>query len=313
MLISIVIPVFNEQETIDELYLKTSAVLNSLTADWEVICVNDGSSDNTFSKLISVYEKDRRWKIISFSKNFGHQRAVWAGLNHARGEYVGVMDGDLQDNPAYFSAFYSKLSSDTTDVVYATRTMKKEEGIFKRLTSHWYYLVMKNLFGVNVPADSGDFCMMKGTVAREIVSMPEHSLFIRGIRAWVGFRQEGMSCERNERFKGETKYSLRKMLRLAYDGMFSFSDFPIKFLGRMGLVIIIFSILYTIFLLYKKFILHEVLEGFTTLIMAVLFFGGVQLITVRILGEYLYRVYNESRKRPLYIISNKYGDLKENK
>ncbi|HQV55631.1 MAG: glycosyltransferase family 2 protein [Chitinophagaceae bacterium] len=308
MMISIVIPVLNEEELIDELYNQTSAALNAITTDWEVICVNDGSNDNTLNKLVSIHEKDRRWKIISLSKNFGHQPAIWAGLNYAQGDHIGIMDGDLQDDPANFQKFIAQLSP-TVDILYAVRT-KRKENFFKRTAYRGFYRLLKNVFGVKVPLDSGDFCLMKKKVVDEMLSMPEHSLFIRGIRSWVGFNQVGVDCERNERFSGQPKYSTRKLMKLAYDGMFSFSDFPIKFLGKLGLIIIMASIAYAGYIITKRFVWGQVPAGFTTLIIVILFFGGVQLVTVRILGEYLLRIYNESRKRPLYIISNKYGQLK---
>ncbi len=308
MMISIVIPVLNEEKLIDELYNQTATTLNAITSDWEVICVNDGSTDNTLQKLILIHEKDARWKIISFSKNFGHQPAIWAGLKNAQGDFVGIMDGDLQDAPSHFTEFLQQLSP-TVDIVYAVR-IKRKENYFKRLAYRSFYRLMKNVLGVKVPLDSGDFCLMKKKVVNEMMEMPEHSLFIRGIRSWVGFNQVGIPCERNERFNGQPKYSTRKLMKLAYDGMFSFSDFPIKFLGRLGLIIILASIAYAGYIITKRLMWGQVPQGFTTLIIVILFFGGVQLVTVRILGEYLLRIYNESRKRPLYIISNKYGELK---
>ncbi len=307
-MISIIIPVLNEEKLIDELYNQTAATLNAITSDWEVICVNDGSTDNTLNKLVLIHEKDPRWKIISFSKNFGHQPAIWAGLKNAQGDFVGIMDGDLQDDPSHFTEFLQQLSP-TVDIVYAVR-IKRKENYFKRLAYRSFYRLMKNVLGVKVPLDSGDFCLMKKKVVNEMMEMPEHSLFIRGIRSWVGFNQAGIPCERNVRFNGQPKYSTRKLMKLAYDGMFSFSDFPIKFLGRLGLIIILASIAYAGYIITKRLMWGQVPQGFTTLIIVILFFGGVQLVTVRILGEYLLRIYNESRKRPLYIISNKYGELK---
>ena len=308
MMISIIIPVLNEEQLIDELYNQTAATLNAMTSDWEVICVNDGSTDNTLQKLVLIHEKDPRWKIISFSKNFGHQPAIWAGLKNAQGDFIGIMDGDLQDDPSHFVKFLGQLSP-TVDIVYAVRT-KRKENYFKRIAYRSFYRLMKNVLGVKVPLDSGDFCLMKKKVVNEMMEMPEHSLFIRGIRSWIGFNQVGIPCERNERFNGQPKYSTRKLMKLAYDGMFSFSDFPIKFLGRLGLIIILASIAYAGYIITKRLMWGQVPQGFTTLIIVILFFGGVQLVTVRILGEYLLRIYNESRKRPLYIISNKYGELK---
>lgn len=308
MQLSIVIPVLNEEEGMGELYAQTSAALDRITPDWEVICVNDGSTDGTLAQLIALHAKDPRWKGISLSKNFGHQPAIWAGLSHAQGEYIGIMDGDLQDDPSHFAQFKDALNTGT-DIVYAVRN-KRKEGFWKKLAYRWYYRILKHVFGVNVPLDSGDFCLMKKSVVTAMLAMPEHSLFIRGIRSWVGFRQQGITVERNPRFSGKPKYSARKLMKLAYDGMFSFSDFPIKFLGRLGLIIILASIAYAGYIITKRLVWGHVPPGFTTLIIVILFFGGVQLVTVRILGEYLLRIYNESRKRPLYIISNKYGELK---
>lgn len=304
-MLSIVIPVFNEEHIIDELYSRTAAALNGITQDWEVICVNDGSTDATLGKLLSLNEKDNRWKIIDLSRNFGQQRAIWAGLNHATGDYIGVMDADLQDAPQHFADFYEELKGDN-DVVYAVRTGRKENRMKK--VAYWtFYRLLKNVFEVNIPIDSGDFCLMRRAVVRHMLTMPEQSLFVRGIRNWVGFRQKGIRCERDARFAGSPKYSLRGLMKLAYNGIFSFSDFPLRFLGRLGLYIIICSIFYAAWILTKKFLWGAVPEGFTTIILVILFFGGVQLVTIRILGEYIHRIYDESRKRPLFIVREKYG------
>ena len=270
-----------------------------------MICVNDGSTDTTLGKLLSLNEKDSRWKIIDLSRNFGQQRAIWAGLNHAAGDYIGIMDADLQDAPQHFADFYEELKGET-DVVYAVRTGRKENRMKK--VAYWtFYRLLKNVFEVNIPIDSGDFCLMRRAVVRHMLTMPEQSLFVRGIRNWVGFRQKGIRCERDVRFAGAPKYSLRGLVKLAYNGIFSFSDFPLRFLGRLGLYIIICSIFYAAWILTKKFLWGTVPEGFTTIILVILFFGGVQLVTIRILGEYIHRIYDESRKRPLFIVREKYG------
>jgi polyisoprenyl-phosphate glycosyltransferase len=305
MLLSIIIPVFNEEHLIDELYSRTAAALNSITPDWEVICVNDGSTDATLGKLISIHEKDSRWKVIDLSKNFGQQKAIWAGLNFTGGDFVGIMDADLQDSPEYFASFYGELDKGC-DVVYAVRT-KRKEGQLKKIAYWTFYRLLRNVFRVNIPIDSGDFCLMRRAVVRHMLTMPEQSLFVRGIRNWVGFRQKGMRCERDARYAGSPKYSLRGLFKLAYNGIFSFSDVPLRFLGRLGLYIIIASIIYASWILTKKFLWGTVPEGFTTTILVILFFGGVQLVTVRILGEYIHRIYDESRKRPLFIVRDSYG------
>jgi glycosyltransferase involved in cell wall biosynthesis len=310
MLLSIVIPVYDEELIIDELYIRTTAALNKITNDWEVICVNDGSTDATIGKLLHCNQQEPRWKVIDLSKNFGHQKAIWAGLNFASGDFIGIMDGDLQDPPETFENFVEELKKDL-DVVYAVRTNRKEN--YLKRSAYWiFYRFIKNILGIDLPLDSGDFCMMRKIVVQKIISMPEQSLFIRGIRNWVGFRQKGIEYERNGRFAGKTKYSLRNLMKLAYNGIFSFSDFPIKFLGRLGLYIIIASIVYTIWIVTKKLLWGDVPQGFTTTILVILFFGGVQLITIRILGEYIHRIYDETRKRPLFIIRNKYGVFETN-
>ena len=250
MLLSIIIPVFDEEKLLDELYTRTVNALNKITDDWEVICVNDGSGDQTLIKLLEFNQKEPRWKVIDLSKNFGHQRAIWAGLNFATGEYIGVMDGDLQDPPEAFEIFYNEIRQGL-DVVYAVRTKRKEHAA-KRIAYWTFYRFITNILGVDIPIDSGDFCLMKREVVRHILIMPEQNLFIRGIRKWVGFKQKGITYERDERFAGKSKYSLRGLIKLAYNGIFGFSDYPIKFLGRLGLYIIIASIIYTAWIITKK-------------------------------------------------------------
>lgn len=307
MLLSIVIPLYDEELMIDELFNRTTTALNKITNDWEVICVNDGSKDATLGKLLHYNQSEPRWKIIDLSKNFGHQKSIWAGLNFSTGNYVGIMDGDLQDAPEAFEVFLQEIKNDI-DVVYAVRTKRKEN--YLKRSAYWtFYRFIKNVLGIDIPIDSGDFCLMRKIVVQQILSMPEQSLFVRGIRNWVGFRQKGIEYERNGRFAGKPKYSLRSLMKLAYNGIFSFSDFPIKFLGRLGLYIIIASILYTIWIVTKKLLWGDVPQGFTTTILVILFFGGIQLITIRILGEYVHRIYDESRKRPLFIVRNKYGNF----
>jgi glycosyltransferase involved in cell wall biosynthesis len=305
MLLSIIIPVYNEEHIIGELYSRTSAALNAITGDWEVICVNDGSTDGTLGILLELNEKEPRWKVLDLSRNFGQQKAIWAGLNHTNGDFVGVMDADLQDSPEHFASFYDELQKGS-DVVYAVRTKRKENRL-KKMAYWTFYRLLRNVFEVNIPIDSGDFCLMRRAVVKHMLTMPEQSLFVRGIRNWVGFRQKGVRCERDARHSGSPKYSLRGLMKLAYNGIFSFSDFPIRFLGRLGLYIIICSIIYASWILTKKFLWGTVPEGFTTTILVILFFGGVQLVTVRILGEYIHRIYDESRKRPLFIVRQKYG------
>lgn len=303
-MISLVIPVYNEEAMIEELYTRSMNALKNITDDFEIICVDDGSHDSTLEKLITCHQKDARFKVLELSRNFGHQPAVLAGLTHAKGDYIGVMDGDLQDPPEIFSEFYAKLR-EGYDVVYAVRKNRKES--FIKRAAYWvFYRILISISNMKIPVDSGDFSMITRPVLDQMLKMPEQSLFLRGLRNWVGFKQVGVEYDRADRMAGETKYDLKRLFGLAYNGIFSFSDFPILLLGRIGMLTIITSITYAIYILAKRLIYAEVPEGFTTLILAIFFFGGVQLVSIRILGEYIHRTYDESRGRPLFIVKKEY-------
>jgi dolichol-phosphate mannosyltransferase len=310
-MISIVVPIYNEELLIQQLYERTTAALDKIGEAFEIICVNDGSSDSSLEKMLALHQKDSRFKIIDLSRNFGHQKAILSGLSYAKGDYIGIMDGDLQDPPEVFERFYAKMKSEHYDVVYAVRK-KRKESIFKRFAYWIYYRLLYLVSAESIPLDSGDFCLMSARVKDHIVTYPEQSLFIRGIRHWVGYRQIGMEYERDSRQAGETKYSIGKLMRLAYNGIFSFSDFPIKFLGRIGLITILFTMMYGIYLLSKRLFWGEVPQGFTSLILAIMFFGGVQLVSIRILGEYTTRIYDESRNRPHFVVKDKYLNKRKN-
>jgi glycosyltransferase involved in cell wall biosynthesis len=303
-MISLVIPVFNEESTIDELYIRTTSALAKLDIAYEIICVDDGSTDSTYFKLLTYHKQNAQFKVVSLSRNFGHQAAILAGLSMSRGDCVGIMDGDLQDPPELFSDFYAKMT-EGHDVVYAVRK-KRKESFFKRLAYWMYYRLLNSMSKTKLPLDSGDFSLMSRRVVNHLLSMPEHSLFIRGIRFWVGFKQVGIEYERDARIAGEPKYTVRHLIKLAYSGIFSFSDLPIKVLGRIGSLSILACSIYILYLIAKKIFFGDVPEGFTTLIIAIFFFGGVQLVGLRILGEYIHRIYEESRNRPLFIVKEKH-------
>lgn len=305
-MITIVIPVYNEELIIDQLYERTIKALDAIGEPFEIVCVDDGSSDQTMEKLVAYHQQDSRFKAISLSRNFGHQPAVLAGLTHACGDYIGVMDGDLQDPPEVFKDFFEKLK-EGYDVVYAVRK-KRKENLLKRSAYWLYYRILQNMSKMKLPLDSGDFSLFTRRVLDEMLKMPEHSLFLRGIRYWVGYRQTGMEYERDARSAGEPKYSFVQLLRLAYNGIFSFSDVPIKLLGRIGFLAILVSIIYALYVIFMKVMYGNVPQGFTSLILAIIFFGGIQLVGLRILGEYLHRIYDETRKRPLFIVKKSYLD-----
>lgn len=304
-MISIVIPVYNEEEIIDQLYSRTTDAMTALGLPYEIICVNDGSKDKTLELLLEKHKSDDKFKVLNLSRNFGHQSAILSGMANASGDVIGIMDGDLQDPPEVFEKFYKAMKDQECDVVYAVRK-KRKESAFKRAAYWIYYRALRMMSADDIPLDSGDFCLMTARVRDHIVENSEQSLFIRGIRNWVGYKQIGVEYERDERAAGEPKYNMRKLMQLAYNGVFSFSDFPIKFMGRLGYFTILGSILYAVYLISKRLIWGTVPQGFTTLILAIIFIGGVQLVSIRILGEYITRIYDESRSRPLYIIKDKY-------
>jgi len=304
--ISIVIPLYNETEIINELFNRTINSLSSFTDDFEVICVDDGSTDHSLEQLIRCHDKDKRFKVISLSRNFGQQPAIFAGLNSVSGEYIGIMDADLQDPPELFEELYLKIM-EGYDVAYAVRKTRKENFI-KRLAYWLYYRILASLSETNIPLDSGDFSLFTREVLEDIVNIREQNLFIRGIRSWVGYRQTAIEYERDKRMKGVPKYNLKKLMKLAADGLFSFSHVPIKLLGRLGMIIMVFCFCYSVYILYERLFFETAPAGFTTLIIAIFFLTGVQLVSLRILGEYIVRNYEESKGRPLYLIQKRFLD-----
>ena len=303
-MISLIIPVYNEEEIIDSLYKRCTESLIKIGKDFEIICVDDGSKDNTLNKLIEYHNKDKRFKILSLSRNFGHQSAVFAGLSYSNGNLIAIIDGDLQDPPEILNEFVNKIEKGY-DAVYAVRK-KRKEGFIKKTAYWFYYRALNKLSDTEIPLDSGDFCMMRKAVVDNILKMSEQSLFIRGIRAWVGFKQTKIEYERDSRQAGEPKYTLKKLFLLAYNGIFSFSRYPVKLLSRLGITIIFFTILYIFYILINKFYFGNVPKGFTTLIIFISMFSGIQLFALGIFGEYITRIYDETRKRPLFIVKEKF-------
>jgi dolichol-phosphate mannosyltransferase len=292
MKISVVIPVYNEEEIIPVLYERVSSAMIKWIDDFEIICVNDGSKDRTIDLLIDCHRKDPRWKVVSLSRNFGHQAAFLAGLTHASGDLIAMIDGDLQDPPELLENFKNKIL-DGYDVVFGVRK-KRKEIVWKKLAYKIYYRFLKKVSQVPIPLDSGDFSMITRNVLNEILASKEHSLFIRGIRSWVGFQQFGYEYERDKRYGGEPKYTLKKLFQLAYNGVFSFSTFPL-------------ALIYSAYAIGMKILYPEkIIQGFTTLAIAIFIFSGVQLIALGMIGEYVLRIYDETRNRPIFIVKEKY-------
>lgn len=311
-LLSIVVPVFNEQEVLPAFYAEMAAMLRELPERVELIFVNDGSRDRTPEVLAELRRADERVKIVNFSRNFGHQTAVSAGIHHARGDCVGVMDADLQDPPAHLAAMVAKWR-DGADVVYAVRRTR-QGALWKRACYRLFYRLLRSLAAMEMPLDAGDFCVMDRRVVEVLRAMPEQSRFVRGLRSWAGFRQEALEYDRPERASGETKYSLSKLVRLASDGILGFSVVPLRAISVAGIVVASLAFAMIAFYLIWHFIGFRILGhapqdvvGFLTLVCLILFLGGMQLLALGIIGEYLGQVFLESKRRPLWVIASTAG------
>ena len=310
--ISIIVPLYNEEEVFQQLVDRLSGVINATNFICEVILINDGSTDNTSQLIEQICEKDKRFTGILLSRNHGHQLAVSAGLSFVRGKKGAlIIDGDLQDPPELVNDFYNLLINGY-DVIYAIRRNRKES-YFKKLAYSSYYRFQKKISNFNIPIDSGDFSMLSRRVVDTINSMPEQSRYLRGMRAWVGFKQTGYEYNRDERQAGETKYSWSKLFELAFNGIFNFSDFPVKIITRLGFFTVLFSLLYFVYNIYRKFVYNDVPVGFTATILAIILFSGVQMISLGLIGEYVLRIYNQVRNRPLFVIEKiiQEGEKKE--
>lgn len=304
---SIIFPVYNEEENIQNLYKRTAKVMDRLENDYEIIFVNDGSFDNTAKLLFELHQKYPHVKIINFSRNFGHQTAVAAGLNYSKGDYTAVLDADLQDPPEILPKFFAKIT-EGYDVVYAVRKNRKESFLIK-LTYSFFYRMLKLVANINIPLDSGDFCVMSRKIVQALNSLPERNRFIRGLRSWVGFKQIGFEYERMARSAGKSKYNLSRLFKLAFDGIFSFSYIPLQMMFFAGFLSLIISILGIIRAFYLKFFTasYSRVPGFATTYILLMFIGGLILFAIGILGEYIRRIYDEVKRRPQYIIESKIG------
>jgi dolichol-phosphate mannosyltransferase len=301
--LSIVIPLYNEEAVFVDLWLRLAKVMDAMPLISEVILVDDGSSDGTRELATLACREDHRFRLVALSRNFGHQLAVSAGLRHTSGSAVAILDGDLQDPPEVLMDFHRKLQ-EGFDVVYAVRRQRKEAWP-KRLAYWIFYRLMRAVAAINMPLDSGDFCMVSRRVARQINALPERHRFLRGLRSWVGFRQTGLEYERAARGAGQSKYTFRKLLGLACDGMFTFSDVPLRAATWLGLSTILISLIAGAFLAAWQASPAPLLPA------ALFFLGGVQLLCAGILGEYIARIYTEVKGRPAFIVEELVGFRQE--
>ena len=302
LLISIVIPLYNEELVLQEMRSRVSSMLDALHYNSEIILINDGSSDGTCRLAKDICAADKRFKLINFSRNFGHQLAVTAGIEKAKGDAIVIIDADLQDPPELIPDMIKKWE-EGFHVVYGVRKVRKGESYFKRTTAALFYRLLRLMTNENIPVDTGDFRLIDKKVAAQLLQMKERSRFLRGMISWVGFRQCEIEYVREQRFAGTTKYPFRKMLNFAIDGMLSFSQIPLRVSMLFGFISAFFSFLFIVYGLVVKYRYPEyAIPGWASLFIASLFIGGVQLICIGILGEYIGRIYEEVKRRPLYIV-----------
>lgn len=309
-MISIVIPAYNEEDGIAELYRRIVQAAPAWEDGFEVLIVDDGSRDRTVEICEEIGAADARFKVIVLSRNFGHQAAVSAGLMHAKGDIVTVMDADLQDPPEELLPFIEKIR-EGWDVVYAIRT-KRKENFLKRMCYWAYYRILKRLATLDIPLDSGDFCVMRGEVVDTMNRLPERNRFVRGLRSWVGFRQTGMAYERDARFAGEPKYNFRRLLKLASDGIFNFSYRPLQFIMSMGLALACVCLFGAVFIVIQYLTNWTIIgfnprnaRGWTSIMFTVLSLAAVNLVCMGILGEYIGRLFEEVKHRPTWIVKRR--------
>lgn len=305
--LSIVIPIYCEEENLPELYGRLVKSLDPLGRSFEVIFVNDHSRDRSLEIMREMNARDPRIRVISFSRNFGHQIAITAGMQFATGDSVILMDGDLQDPPEVLSDLIKKKEAENWDIVYAVRRKRKESLLIRAMYSGFYRL-LRGMSYVDIPLDSGDFCIMSRRVVDQLNKIPERNRFVRGLRSWVGFRQTGMEYERAARNAGEPKYNFRSLFSLALDGMISFSFIPLRVSTLLGMALSTVGMLYALYIAALRMMgKFEGIQGWSTLVVAVLILGGVQLIMLGIIGEYLGRIYEEIKGRPQYIVESAIG------
>ncbi len=302
--LSVIIPSYNEERNVGIMHERLTKTLSEITDSYEMIFVNDCSKDQTLLRIKELAERDSHVKYLSFSRNFGHQIAVSAGLDFCTGEAVVIIDGDLQDPPELITQMYERYK-EGYKVVYAKRKTREGETWFKKATAKIFYRLLASMTSIDIPVDVGDFRLIDRVIVEHLRNMPEKSKYIRGQIAWIGYKQTFVEYHRDARLYGTTNYPLKKMLRFALDGITAFSDKPLKIASGLGIFAAIVSLLALVYALVSHFCFHATITGWTSLILSVLFIGGVQLITIGIIGEYIARINNDVRNRPLYILDEK--------
>jgi len=303
---SVVVPLFNEEEVLEETYKRLTAVMRQTNESYEMVFVNDGSRDRTAEIAAELCRKDECVRFIQFSRNFGHQIAISAGMDYAAGQAIIVIDADLQDPPEVILEMIQEWKNGY-DVVYGKRLVRKGETFFKKATASMFYRLLRKMTSVEIPVDTGDFRLIDRKVCDVLKGLTEKNRFVRGLVSWAGFRQKSVEYVREERWAGETKYPLRKMIRFALDGITSFSHKPLKVASYLGLSLSFFSFIYLLIVLYQKVFTSTTITGWSSILAVNLFFNGIILVILGVMGEYIGRVYDEAKGRPLYIVSETIG------
>lgn len=300
--LSIVVPIHNEESNLPVLYQRLTEVFSAQEYAYEVILVNDGSRDKSLTLIKQFAANDNHFHYVDLSRNFGHQAAIFAGMEHAQGKWIAFIDGDLQDPPELIPDMLRTLQQGY-DVVYAKRRKRAGVGFFKRSAYTVFYRVLGKITDIEIPLDTGDFRVITARIARHLSALPEKDKFLRGQIAWLGFNQTFIEYDRPERFSGEVSYTFSKLMRLALDGITSFSNLPLRLASYLGFTVSGISFLLMVYALISKYVLNNgTPQGWTSLMLAVLFLGGIQLITIGIIGEYLIRISNNVKDRPVYIV-----------
>ena len=304
--LSIVVPIYNEEESLLEMHRRLSDVLGGLGVTYEMLLVNDGSDDRSAELIGDLVAQDPTVRGIHFSRNFGHQAALAAGLQHCAGRVVVVIDADLQDPPELIGEMLERWR-DGYEVVYAQRVARRRESLAKRATAYAFYRILRRITPVEIPSDTGDFCLMDRRIVELLNAMPERNRYVRGLRAWVGFRQTSVTFERAPRFAGEAKYTFAKSVGLAINGILSLSKLPLRLATYFGLLVSAASFVLAIWFIVQRLTGQPLIRGWSSTVVIVLFLGGVQLLTIGIIGEYLSRIYDEVKGRPLYVVRSRDG------
>lgn len=298
---SVVVPVYNEEAVVEESYKRLKYVMDQIGEPYEIIFVNDGSRDKTATIIDEICDKDQNIKFLDFSRNFGHQIAITAGMDYSEGQAIVVIDGDLQDPPEVIPSMLEKWR-EGYDVVYGKRIERKGDSFFKKLTAACFYRVLRKMTDVDIPVDTGDFRLIDRKVCDALKQVNERNRYIRGIISWLGFKQTGVEFKRDKRFAGETKYPLKKMLKFAFDAMASFSYKPLKLASYMGILLSFFSFIYLLVVILQKLFTDNTVPGWASTLAVSLFFNGIVLMMLGIIGGYIGRIYDEAKDRPLYIV-----------